>query len=56
MITPQLALVASALAYTLELAPESLPKLIPLFEDGLVHVQRQMVLCLLDVEPDWPWS
>ena len=56
MITPQLALSAIALADTLELAPESLPKLVPLFATGLVNAQRQMVWRLLDVESDWPWS
>jgi len=56
VITPQLALTASALTETLEMAPESLPKLVPLFAAGLVHAQRQMVLRLLDVESDWPWN
>jgi len=56
VITPQLALAASALTETLEMAPESLPKLVPLFAAGLVHAQRQMVLRLLDVESDWPWN
>ena len=56
VITPQLALTASALTETLEMAPESLPKLVPLFAAGLVHAQRQMVPRLLDVESDWPWN
>lgn len=56
MIDPQLALAASALTETLELAPESLPNLVPLFAAGVVHAQRQMVLRCLDVETDWPWN
>ncbi len=56
VIYSRLALAASALSETLEQAPESLPKLIPLFATGLVYAQRQMVLRCLDVETDWPWN
>jgi hypothetical protein len=56
VIDRQLAHTASALTETLELAPESLPALVPLFAAGVVHAQRQMLLRCLDVEPDWPWN
>jgi hypothetical protein len=35
---------------------ELLADLVPLLARGLVMAQREMVLHLLDTEPDWPWQ
>ena len=36
--------------------PELLADLVPLLAVGLLLLQRQMLLHLLDTEPDWPWN
>ena len=59
MIHKQVALAATALTECAEFAaadPELLADLVPLLARGLVMAQREMVLHLLDTEPDWPWS
>jgi hypothetical protein len=59
MIHKQVALAATALTECAAFAavdPELLVDLVPLLARGLVMAQREMVLHLLDTEPDWPWS
>ena len=57
MIHSDLAVAATALTETAEvLEPAALADLVPLLACGLVIAQRQMLLYLLDTEPDWPWN
>ncbi len=57
MIGSDLAAAATALTETAEvLEPAALADLVPLLACGLVMAQRQMLLHLLDTEPDWPWN
>ena len=57
MIHSDLAVAATALAETFETGGAvALPDLVPLLGRGLVMAQREMVLHLLDTEPDWPWN
>jgi hypothetical protein len=35
---------------------ELLADLVPLLARGLVMAQREMLLHLLDTEPEWPWN
>jgi hypothetical protein len=57
MIDRSLADAATALTETLEIGGAvALPDLVPLLGRGLVMAQREMVLHLLDTEPDWPWN
>jgi hypothetical protein len=52
-----LAVAATALTEIAEGADaELLADLVPLLGRGLVMAQREMVLHLLDTEPDWPWN
>lgn len=50
MIHRDLAEGAKAMNRTLELAPESLPELIPLLGIGLLLLQRQLLLHVWDLE------
>ena len=36
--------------------PDLIADLVPLLGRGLAVAQREMVLHLLNTEPDWPWS
>ena len=56
MIHADLATCGYILRRTLELQPESLPELVPLFARGFVYAQRDMTLWCLDNEPEWPWN
>ena len=57
MIHSDLAVAATALTETAALLePAALSDLVPLFACGLVMAQRQMLLYLLDTEPEWPWN
>ena len=57
MIHSDLAAAATALTEIAEGADaELLADLVPLLGRGLVMAQREMVLHLLDTEPDWPWN
>ena len=57
MIDRNLAAAATALTETAHRADaELLADLVPLLGRGLVLAQREMVLHLLDTEPDWPWQ
>ena len=57
MIDAKVAAAATALTETAEvLEPAALADLVPLLACGLVIAQRQMLLYLLDTEPDWPWN
>lgn len=57
MIHVDLVNAATALTETAELLePAALVELVPLFACGLVMAQRQMLLYLLDTEPEWPWN
>ena len=57
MIHADLATAATALTETAAvLEPAALADLVPLFACGLVMAQRQMLLYLLDTEPEWPWN
>ena len=57
MITADLVDAATALTETAAvLEPAALSDLVPLFACGLVMAQRQMLLYLLDTEPEWPWN
>ena len=57
MIDQSLAAAATALTSIAEGADaELLADLVPLLGRGLVMAQREMVLHLLDTEPDWPWN
>ena len=59
MISAELQTVASALTSitaAVERDPSLLVDLVPLLATGFVLLQREMVLYLLDSEPDWPWS
>ena len=57
MIDAKVAAAAIALTETAEvLEPAALADLVPLLACGLAMAQREMVLYLLDAEPDWPWS
>jgi hypothetical protein len=57
MIDARVAMAATALTETAEvLEPAALSDLVPLLACGLVIAQRQMLLHLLDTEPDWPWN
>ncbi len=56
MIGSDLAAAATALTSIAEGADAKLlADLVPLLARGLVMAQREMVLHLLDTEPDWPW-
>ena len=57
MIHSNLAAAATALTSIAEGADaELLRDLVPLFGRAVVMAQRDMVLYLLDTEPDWPWN
>jgi hypothetical protein len=57
VIDRSLAAAATALTEIAEGADaELLADLVPLLGRGLVMAQREMVLHLLDTEPDWPWN
>lgn len=57
MIHSDLAAAATALTEIAEGADaELVADLVPLLGRGLVMAQREMVLHLLDTEPDWPWN
>jgi hypothetical protein len=59
MVSRELQTSASALtsiAAVIERDPTLLVDLVPLLATGFVLLQREMVLHLLDTEPDWPWS
>lgn len=59
MISRELQTSASALtsiAAAIERDPTLLVDLVPLLATGFVLLQREMVLHLLDTEPDWPWQ
>lgn len=56
MIHSDLAVAATALTEIAEGADADLfADLVPMLARGLVMAQREMVLHLLDTEPDWPW-
>lgn len=56
MIGADLAIAATALTEIAEGADaELLRDLVPMLGRGLVLAQREMLLHLLDTEPDWPW-
>ena len=50
MIHRDLATGAAVLNHTLEVAPHSLPQLVPLFGVGLLLLQRELLLHLWSVE------
>ena len=59
MISREMQSGATALMETAEAVhhePELLADLVPLLAIGLLLLQRQMLLHLLDTEPDWPWN
>lgn len=57
MIHSDVAAAATALTEIAEGADaELLADLVPLLARGLVMAQREMVMHLLDTEPDWPWN
>ena len=59
MISTELQSGATALAETAEVVhhePDLLVDLVPLLATGLLLLQREMTLHLLDTEPDWPWN
>ena len=59
MVSRDLQTSASALtsiAAAIERDPTLLVDLVPLLATGFVLLQREMVLHLLDTEPDWPWQ
>lgn len=57
MIDTRVAMAATALTEIAEGADaELLADLVPLLARGLVMAQREMVLHLLDTEPEWPWQ
>ena len=57
MIHADLATAATALTEAAKAGgPAALPELVPLLARGLVMAQREMLLYLLDTEPDWPWN
>ena len=59
MISSELQTSATALAETAEAVhhePDLLADLVPLLATGLLLLQRELLLHLLDAEPDWPWS
>ena len=57
MIHSDLAVAATALTETAAvLEPAALSDLVPLFACGLVMAQGEMLLYLLDTEPEWPWN
>lgn len=59
MISSELQAGATALTETaagLHREPDLLVDLVPLLAIGLLLFQREMVLHLLDTEPDWPWN
>lgn len=59
MVSRELQTSASALtsiAAAIERDPTLLVDLVPLLATGFVLLQREMVLHLLDTEPDWPWQ
>ena len=59
MVSRELQTSASALtsiAAAIERDPTLLVDLVPLLATGFVLLQREMVLHLLNTEPDWPWQ
>ena len=59
MVSRELQTSASALtsiAAAIERDPTLLADLVPLLATGFVLLQREMVLHLLNTEPDWPWQ
>ena len=59
MISSELQSGATALTKTaaeLHHEPELLADLVPLLAVGLLLFQLQMLLHLLDTEPQWPWN
>lgn len=57
MIDRSLAAAATALTEIAKGADAKLlADLVPMLGRGLVLAQREMVLHLLDTEPDWPWN
>ena len=56
MIHSDVVVASSVLAEMAEGADaELMQDLVPMLARGLVMAQREMVLHLLDTEPDWPW-
>ena len=48
---------ASLIKETFDLGgPDSLPVLVPMLARGLVLTQREMLVWVLDNEPEWPWN
>ena len=57
MIDARVAAAATALTETAEvLEPAALADLVPMLACGLAMAQREMLLYLLDTEPEWPWN
>lgn len=59
MISIELQSSATALTATaavIDRDPTLLVDLVPLLATGFVLLQREMLLHLLNSEPDWPWS
>ena len=57
MIHPDLAEAATALAQIAHGADaETLAELVPLFGRGVELARRDMLLYLLNTEPEWPWN
>ena len=59
MISAELQTSATVLAETANAVhhdPDLLADLVPLLATGLLLLQREMVLHLLDTESDWPWN
>ena len=57
MIHRDLATVATVLTEIAEvLEPAALADLVPLLGCAVVLAQRDMLLYLLDTEPEWPWN
>lgn len=59
MISSELQAGATALAETaaaVHREPDLLADLVPLLATGLLLLQREISLHLLDTEPDWPWQ
>jgi len=57
VIHPDLAEAATALAQIAQGADaKTLARLVPLFGKGTELARRDMLLYILDTEPEWPWN